>query len=84
VDQGLATFYRPLRHLAAASRRAGLTLSYRYTQELYGLKVASIVGRRLPDTYRRRRHPVRDWAAFCALRHLSSITLVLEKPAPLR
>jgi SAM-dependent methyltransferase len=77
----LATVYRPLREFVVASSRAGLLLSYRYTRELYGLKLASVLGRRLPQTYRTRRRAMPDWAAFCALRHLSSITLVLEKPS---
>jgi hypothetical protein len=75
----LGTTYRHFQEFVEEAKRAELRLSYRYTQELYQQKLASVLGRRRLDTYRRSRRAVIDWIAFCALRYASSITLVLEK-----
>lgn len=75
----LGTTYRYFQEFVEEAKRAELRLSYRYTQELYQQKLASVLGGRSLDTYRRSRRAVIDWIAFCALRYTSSITLVLEK-----
>ncbi|UUN26029.1 class I SAM-dependent methyltransferase [Streptomyces sp. FIT100] len=75
----LGTTYRHFEEFSKESKHAGLKLSYRYTQELYQQKISAMLGRGALAGYRRSRRAVIDWLAFCALRHVSSITLVLEK-----
>ncbi|MCX4585380.1 class I SAM-dependent methyltransferase [Streptomyces sp. NBC_01481] len=75
----LGTTYRYFEEFSEESKRADLKLSYRYTQELYQQKIASVLGRRGLESYCRSRRAVIDWIAFCVLRHVSSITLVFEK-----
>jgi SAM-dependent methyltransferase len=76
----LATIYRPFQEFVYESKRVRLRASYRYTPEFYLQKLSSMLSGRRLDSYRRSRRPLIDMIAFCALRHISSVTLVLEKP----
>jgi SAM-dependent methyltransferase len=76
----LATSYRSWTTFVALARRVGLRISYRYTGELYRQKLRQAAGRPPLERYRRDRNAVLDWTGFVTLRHLASITLVLERP----
>lgn len=77
-----ATAYRRFHDFVSGAGRVRLRASYRYTPELYAQKLRTVLGAGRIGSYRRTRRPLLDWLAFTTLRHLSSITLVLEKPAP--
>lgn len=79
----ISTHYRSWRHFVAASKPHGPLASYRYTSEFYIQKMRQLAKRPLLNAYRTDRRPFRDAIAFSALRYVSSICLVLERPPPI-
>ena len=72
------TNYLTYREVMRIAKRHGLRPSFRYTKEFYQLKLRTLTGRAPKGLYRRQ-SAVAEWLAFMALRHVSSITLFLEK-----
>jgi SAM-dependent methyltransferase len=72
------TNYLTYRQVLALAKRHGLRPSFRYTKEFYTLKLRTLLGRRAKTAYRRQWPPA-EWLAFLLLRHVSSVTLFLEK-----
>lgn len=77
----LGTHYRSWRHFVIASKRAALVPSYRYTPEFYAQKFRQVLRRPLKTDYPTQRNALLDACSFSLLRYVSSITLVLERPA---
>ncbi|BCW99707.1 MAG: hypothetical protein KatS3mg024_2534 [Armatimonadota bacterium] len=61
------------------ARAAGLRASYRYTPYFYTAKLRSLLRLSAPYLYPRRRSGILNWLETLILRHVSSITLFLEK-----
>lgn len=72
------TFYRSWGELVAASKRAHLRISHRYTAGLYMRKVRRLLRRRTGDPIPRSR-PLSDQFLFHMLKHVSGVTVVFEK-----
>lgn len=75
-----ATHYRRWKDLVVLAKRSGLRISYRYTIDFYRQKARQLMGRSLLTACDPARSPLLDWAGFMTLRHVSSVTILLEKP----
>lgn len=75
------TFYRPWREIATAAKRAQLRTTHRYTRGLYFQKLRALLGRSETYRYSSRTAPLKDSISFAVLPELSTVTIVLEKPA---
>ena len=73
------TWYRRLPEVACAAKRAGLRISYRYTPELYALKLGYVLDRDFSSVYRRTRNPIVERLLFSVAKRISSVTIFLEK-----
>jgi SAM-dependent methyltransferase len=65
--------------LLRLAKRHGLRASFKYTPEFYRTKLQSMIGREGAPIYPSERSSLADWAGALVLRHISSITLFLEK-----
>lgn len=72
------TRYRSWREVVDAAQDAGLRATYRHTSDLY-LRKWETFRRRARPRPAARRSPVTEAAAFHLLRHVSSVTVMLEK-----
>jgi len=72
------TWYRRLPEVALAAKRAKLRMSYRYTPELYALKLGYVLGRDFSSMYGRTRNPVLERVLFSIAKRISSVTIFLE------
>jgi SAM-dependent methyltransferase len=73
------TCYRTFSELACAAQQARLRISYRYTPELYALKVGYLIGRDAARLYSRSRNSLIERVLFSVLKRVSSVTIFLEK-----
>lgn len=74
------TNYRFKNEFLSLGRRAGLRVSFRFTQEFYWAKIRSLLHRAPKYIYSSRRSAILDWLLFSALKYVSGITLFLAKP----
>lgn len=80
----LQTHYRSWRQFVVSSKRAGLLASYRYTPELYTMKVRQMLTGGLPERFSPQRRPIVDAVALQLTRWVGPIALVLSRPEGLR
>lgn len=73
------TNYRFKNEFLDLGRRAGLRVSFRFTQEFYWAKTRSLLDRAPKYLYSRRRWPILDWLWFAVLKYVSCITLFLTR-----
>ena len=73
------TWYRTLPQVALAAKRAGLRMSYRYTPELYGLKLGYLLKRDLSWIYGRKRNAIVERILYAVAKRISSVTMFFEK-----
>jgi SAM-dependent methyltransferase len=73
------TNYLSSAEILRLAKAHGLRASFKYTPEFYRTKLESMLGREGATSYCAERSSVGDWAGALLLRHISSITLFLEK-----
>jgi hypothetical protein len=74
------TRYMSARDALSLAHAQGLRGSFRYTQEYYTRRLAKLLGRKnRNELYSRNRSALIDFFSFFVLRHISGITLFLEK-----
>ncbi len=72
------TYYRTWPEVAVAAKRAGLRISHRFTPDLYMMKLGYFLNRDFSASYRHQQPPLLRGLLFWILKHLASITVVLE------